>query len=165
MPMDAGIHAQMTYLIQEEKRYEEKLSELTEQVELWKKRVQLAKEKDELELAGEARERVQKLMADRKEADVKLETIRHEKQMLRKDARRPSGEEVARAEAMLERLRQSGIVDPDEAALEREFEEMHAEQAVRELRRTGEEEVDVDELRELRREFEEKGGDQSEQAE
>ena len=165
MSMDAGIHGQMTYLIQEEKRYENELEELTEDVELWKKRVQLAEDKSEPELADQARQRVRKLMAERKEAEVKLETIQHEKEMLRKDARGPSGEEVARAEAMLERLRQSGIVDPDEAALQREFDELHAEQAVRELRRTGEDEVDVDELRKLREQSGEPGTGDADQAE
>lgn len=154
MPTDAGLHAQMTYLIQEEKRYEEQLAELTEDLELWKKRVQLAEEKGMPDLADEARERARGLMTDFKEAEVKLETIQHEKKMLRKEARRPSGEEVARAEAMLERLRQSGIVDPDEAALEREFDDLASEQAVRELRRTGEDEVDLDALRELKRQAE-----------
>jgi phage shock protein A len=141
----------MTYLIQEEKRFEEKLAELTEELEVWKKRVQLAEKKGMPDLADEARERARKLMTEFKEAEVKLETLQHEKKMLRKDARRPTGEEVARAEAMLERLRQSGIVDPDEAALEREFDDLAAEQAVRELRRTGEDQVDVDALRELKR--------------
>lgn len=154
MPTDAGLHAQMTYLIQEEKRYEEQLAELTEKLELWKKRVQLAEEKGVPDLADEARERARTLMADFKEAEVKLETLQHEKKMLRKDARRPTGEEVARAEAMLERLRQSGIVDPDEAALEREFDDLAAEQAVRELRRTGEDKADVDSLREMKRKAE-----------
>jgi phage shock protein A len=154
MPTDAGLHAQMTYLIQEEKRYEEQLAELTEELELWKKRVQLAEDKGMPDLADEARQRARTLMADFKEAEVKLETLQHEKKMLRKEARRPTGEEVARAEAMLERLRQSGIVDPDEAALEREFDDLAAEQAVRELRRTGEDEVDVDALRELKRKAE-----------
>lgn len=154
MPTDAGLHAQMTYLIQEEKRYEEELTELTEKVELWKKRVQLAKEKGMPDLADEARERVHGLMADLKDKEVKLETLQHEKTMLRKDARRPTGEEVARSEAMLERLRQSGIVDPEEAALEREFDDLSSEQALRELRRTGEEQVDIDELRAMKRKAE-----------
>lgn len=154
MPTDAGLHAQMTYLIQEEKRYEEQLAELTEKLELWKKRVQLAEQKGMPDLADEARERARTLMTDFKEAEVKLETLQHEKKMLRKDARRPTGEEVARAEAMLERLRQSGIVDPDEAALEREFDDIAAEQAVRELRRSGEDKVDVDALREMKRKAE-----------
>lgn len=154
MPTDAGLHAQMTYLIQEEKRYEEKLAELTEKLELWKKRVQLAEEKGMPDLADEARERARKLMTEFKEAEVKLDTLQYEKKQLRKDARRPTGEEVARAEAMLERLRQSGIVDPDEAALEREFDDLAAEQAVRELRRTGEEEVDLDSLRDMKRQAE-----------
>ncbi|MGM0556116.1 MAG: hypothetical protein ACQEVA_07040 [Myxococcota bacterium] len=159
MPMDAGLHAQMTYLIQEEKRYEEQLSTLTEDLELWKKRVQLAEEKGMPDLADEARDRARKLMTEFKDAEVKLETLQHEKKMLRKDARRPTGEEVERAEAMLERLRQSGIVDPDEAALEREFDDLAAEQAVRELRRTGEDQVDVDALRELKRKAEAREAD------
>ncbi len=154
MPTDAGLHAQMTYLIQEEKRYEEQLAELTEKLELWKKRVQLAEQKGMPDLADEARERARTLMTDFKEAEVKLETLQHEKKLLRKDARRPTGEEVARSEAMLERLRQSGIVDPDEAALEREFDDIAAEQAVRELRRSGEDKVDVDALREMKRKAE-----------
>ena len=119
---------------------------------MWKKRVHLAKEKGMSDLAEEARERVRSLVTDVKEAAVKLETLQHEKEMLRKDARRPTGEEVARSEAMLERLRQSGIVDPDEAALEREFDEMASEQALRELRRSGEDQVDVEALREMKRE-------------
>lgn len=151
MPTDAGLHAQMTFLIQEEKRFEATLRSLSEDAELWKTRVQLADDKDRPELARQARERLNEVLTDVQEAQVKLDTIKYEKQRLRREARRPTGVEVERAEAMVDRLRQSGVIDPEEAMLEQELDEVAAEQALRELRRTGEDQIDLAALREFRR--------------
>ena len=140
MPIDPVIHAHMTYLVQQEKKAREKADGLEEEIELWKKRVRLAEDKGMPDLADEARQRAKKLIAQRREVEVDLETIATEKKMLRKESRRPSGEEVARAEEILRRWKESGLVDPDEAVLEREFEEMDAEMAVEELKKEMDEE-------------------------
>lgn len=135
MPIDPGLHAHMTYLVQQEKKYREQADELEEEIELWKKRVRLAEDKGMADLADEARQRARSLIQERREVGVQLDMIDTEKGMLRKESRRPSGEEVARSEEILRRWKESGLVDPDEAVLEREFDEMDAEMAVEELKR------------------------------
>lgn len=143
MPLDPVIHAHMTYLVQREKKARERANGLEEEIELWKKRVRLAEDKGMPDLADEARQRARRLIADRRELDVQLETIATEKRMLIKESRRPSGEEVARAEAILQHWKEIGLVDPDEAVLEREFDEMEAEQALEEFKKEmGEEKRD-----------------------
>ncbi|MFP4600582.1 MAG: hypothetical protein ACLFVJ_20170 [Persicimonas sp.] len=134
MPIDPVIHAHMTYLVQQEKKARQRADGLEEEIELWKKRVRLAEEKGMPDLADEARGRTRKLIAERRGLEVDLEMIATEKGMLRKESRRPDGQEVARAEEILRRWKESGLVDPDEAVLEREFDEMHAEQALEEFK-------------------------------
>jgi hypothetical protein len=124
----------MTYLVQKEKKARQRADGLEDEIELWKKRVRLAEEKGMPDLADEARQRTKKLISERRELEVELDMIDTEKGMLRKESRRPSGEEVARAEETLRRWEESGLVDPDEAVLEREFDEMDAEMALQELK-------------------------------
>ena len=52
--MDAGIHAEMTVLIQQENELEEEKATLTKDIALWEKRVGLALGKNMDELADEA---------------------------------------------------------------------------------------------------------------
>lgn len=135
MPIDPVIHAHMTYLVQQQKKARERADGLEEEIELWKKRVRLAEDKGMPDLADEARQRARQLIAERRELEDKLDLMATEKRMLIKESRRPSGDEVARAEALLERWKESGLVDPDEAVLEREFDEMEAEQALEEFKK------------------------------
>ena len=131
----------MTYLVQKEKKARERASGLEDEIEVWKKRVRLAEDKGKPDLADEARQRARKLIAERRELEDQLGLIGTEKRMLIKESRRPTGDEVARAEQLLQRWKDSGLVDPDEAVLEREFDEMHAEQALDEFKKEiGEEE-------------------------
>jgi hypothetical protein len=127
--VNPGIHAEMANLIHREKEIEEKLDELEKEVPVWKKRVKLATDKGMTDLAAEAQERFDMLDAKAKKLAAELDSIQQQKDMLRYEARRPSGREVERAEAMVESVRLAGLVDPDEAALDREFKELAAKKA------------------------------------
>ena len=129
MPIDPGIHAELTLLIQQEKKLREELEKLAEEeMPQWRRRVQLAREKGMEELAEQAIARAREVRTRMQEIEHELEVIDMDKSMLRRESRRPSGVEVERAEALLGSFRQSGLVDPDEAALEREFEELRRQQ-------------------------------------
>lgn len=119
--MDPSYRHEMAYLIREEKRLEEDLEKLREEFATWKRRVALAQEKGHPELAAQATERVDELRTRGHAAREELELIAAKKRLLIRQARRPDGVEVARAEAMLEEVRQGGLIDPDEASLEEEF--------------------------------------------
>ncbi len=140
MPIDPVIHAHMTYLVQKEKKARERADGLEEEIDLWKKRVRLAEERGMPDLADEARQRAKKLIAERRELEDQFDLIATEKGMLQKESRMPTGDEVARAEELLRRWKESGLVDPDEAVLEREFDELDAERALQEFK----DDVDVD---------------------
>lgn len=124
--MDPVLHAEMALLVQREKKLEEEQKALLEEITLWRRRVELAKDKGMTDLAGEASERVKQLAERGRAVDLELDVIEMDKSMLRKQSRRPDGREVERAEALLESFRQGGLVDPDEASLEREFRELAA---------------------------------------
>lgn len=124
--MDPVLHAEMALLVQREKKLEEERKALLEEITLWRRRVELAKEKGMTDLAREASERVNQLAERGRAVDLELDVIEMDKSMLRKQSRRPDGREVERAEALLESFRQGGLVDPDEASLEREFRELAA---------------------------------------
>lgn len=124
--MDPVLHAEMALLVQREKKLEEERKTLLEEITLWRRRVELAKDKGMTDLAGEASERVKQLAERGRAVDLELDVIEMDKSMLRKQSRRPDGREVERAEALLESFRQGGLVDPDEASLEREFRELAA---------------------------------------
>lgn len=124
--MDPVLHAEMALLVQREKKLEEERKTLLEEITLWRRRVELAKEKGMTDLAKEASERVKQLAERGRAVDLELDVIEMDKSMLRKQSRRPDGREVERAEALLESFRQGGLVDPDEASLEREFRELAA---------------------------------------
>ena len=57
MAVDPVIHAHMAYLVQCEKKDREVAEKLEDDIALWKKRVGLARERGEGELAEQARER------------------------------------------------------------------------------------------------------------
>jgi len=112
--MDPVIHAEMTILIRREKELEEEILELqSEEIPLWSKRVGLAENKGMAELADEARGRVRELQAQLDKNQKELDSIDMQKSMLRYESKRPSGNEVERAEALLEQVRAAGLVDPD----------------------------------------------------
>lgn len=112
--VDPGIHAEMTILIQREKELEREIEELeTDEIPLWTKRVALAEDKGLSELADQARERVVELKSRLAKARSEVDSIDMHKSMLRHESRRPSGNEVERAEALLEQVRLAGLVDPD----------------------------------------------------
>lgn len=113
--VDPVIHAEMTILIRREKELEEQLAELKEELPVWAKRVRLAEDKGMTDLADEARVRARELKAKYDKAQQELDSIDMQKSMLRHQSRRPSGNEVERAEALLEQVRQAGLVDPDKA--------------------------------------------------
>lgn len=131
--VNPGIHAEMALLIHREKELEEELDKLTGEIPVWKKRVKLARDKGMDELAGEALQRARELDARARSCASELESIEQQKQMLRYEARRPSGKEVERSEALLESVRLGGLVDPDEASLDREFKELAAREATDEV--------------------------------
>lgn len=127
--VNPGIHAEMTILIQREKELEQAIDELKdEQIPLWEKRVKLADQKGMPELADEAEQRVELLRGKLSEAQLELDSIDMKKDMLRKESRRPSGAEVERAEAMVESVRQAGLVDPDRT----DWDELEKKAAARE---------------------------------
>jgi phage shock protein A len=121
MPIDAFVHAQMKNLMMRKKSAEEELTKVRADGQLWKGRVQLAQEKNLTELAVQAEEKLVSLRSRRDELKFELEKIEQEKDVLRYQARRPSGDEVERAEFMVEQVRQGGLIDPDKAGLEREL--------------------------------------------
>lgn len=117
-------HAEMTHLIRREKELERKLEKLRDDFGTWTDRVELAQKTGRDELARRARQRVEQLRAEGRDLRRELKLLVAKKRMVRREHRRPTGNEVRRAEALLESFRQSGLVDPDEAALEEEFDQL-----------------------------------------
>lgn len=114
--VDPVIHAEMTILVRREKELNEQVADLeSKELPLWAKRVQLAENKGMADLADEARGRLRELQAQLTSAKGELDSIEMQKSMLRHQARRPSGVEVARAEHLVEQARLAGLVDPDRA--------------------------------------------------
>src|SRR5690554_5027257 len=133
MAVDPVIHAHMAYLVQCEKKDLEVAEKLEEDIALWKKRVGLARERGEDELAEQARERALALIAERRALQTRLDMIANEKDILRRESRRPDGHELEYAEELLRRWQESGLVDPEKAALDEEFDKLDSEQALAEL--------------------------------
>ena len=129
MPIDPYLHAQMTNLVMREKELLQEEEKLKEDIPLWSKRVKLATDKGMHDLARQAQEKLDELTAREGSLRTELDTIGMEKDMIRKQSRMPSGNEVARAEAMLEQVRQGGLVDPDRASFEQEMRDLEAEVA------------------------------------
>lgn len=111
--VDPVVHAKMTMLIQQEKKLKEELDELEKEIPVWEKRIELARQKGMPDLARQAKERVEQLAARKAAISQEFDVIDMDKGMLRYEARRPSGVEVQRAEAMLDAVRLGGLVDPD----------------------------------------------------
>lgn len=125
MPIDASLHAQMTHFVMREKELQKELLKLQEDLPLWTKRVSLARQHGKDDLADQAQEKLSELQSKESAMRLELETIEMEKDMLRKQSRRPKDSpEVARAEAALEQIRMGGLVDPDRTDIERELEQM-----------------------------------------
>lgn len=114
----------MTDLVRRAKELEREREKIAKELPVWSRRVELAREKGMDELAEQARQRHDDLQARRDEIRTKLDVIGQEKDMLRYQSKRPSGREVERAEAMVEQVRQGGLIDPDEAKMERELDEL-----------------------------------------
>lgn len=124
MPIDPVIQAEMKNLVMRSKQLEKELTQIEEDLPMWERRVDLAREKNRPELAMQAAEKADKMRSRKQEITTELDVIQQEKDMLRYQARRPSGVEVARAEMMLEEVRMGGLVDPDKAKTERELDEL-----------------------------------------
>jgi phage shock protein A len=136
--MDPVIRAEMAMLIQREKKATEELEALREELGLWRRRVELALEKGMVELAEQADARVEEIRTKGRAVRHELEVIEMDKSMLLEQSRRsrgPTGQEVARAEALLDSFRESGLVDPDEAMLEREIRDLQSQLDVERLKR------------------------------
>lgn len=124
MPIDPVIQAEMKNLVMRSKQLEKELTQIEEDLPMWERRVDLAREKNRPELAMQAAEKADEMRSRKQEITTELDVIQQEKDMLRYQARRPSGVEVARAEMMLEEVRMGGLVDPDKAKTERELDEL-----------------------------------------
>lgn len=122
--MDPVLHAQMTALMKRKKELEGERAQLDKDLPLWQKRVELARSKGMSDLARQAQEKLDELRRKDAENRTQFDIIDQEKDMLRYQARRPSGEEVARAEHMLDQVRMGGLVDPDKAKMERELNDL-----------------------------------------
>lgn len=136
--MNEGIRAELAMLIQREKQANAELDALREELALWRGRVELALEKGMTELAEQADARVEELRHKGRGLKYELETIEMDKETLRKEGRMsrgPTGQEVRRAEALLDGFRESGLVDPEEARLNRELRELQSQMDVEKLKR------------------------------
>lgn len=111
--VDPVVHAKMTMLKQQEKKLNDELDGLEKEIPLWQGRVELATQKGMADLARQAGVRVQELQERRAEIAREFEVLEMDKGMLRYEARRPSGIELQRSEAMLDEVRLGGLVDPD----------------------------------------------------
>jgi hypothetical protein len=117
-------HAEMALLIRREKEIDEKLQELSREYATWKDRVELAEKTGRNELAQRAQERLDQVRAEASELRSEQKRLHTMKKKVRYESRRPSGNEVQRAQALLEGFRQSGLIDPEEAALDAAFENL-----------------------------------------
>lgn len=111
--VDPAIHAKMTILIQQEKKLQDELATIRGEIPTWEKRVQLAKQRGMTDLAQQAQERADQLAARIAAIEHECEVIEMDKEMLRYEAKRPSGIELERAEALLDSIRVGGLIDPD----------------------------------------------------
>ena len=121
MPIDPVIREQMIDIITRVKKLQQEQERITQELTLWQGRVTLAREKGRPELAEQAEERVSTLQAKFAQVSTDIDFVNQERDVLRGQARRPSGVEVARAEAMAEQVRLGGLVDPDREDFEFDF--------------------------------------------
>ncbi len=122
--MDPVLHAEMTQLLSDEKDYTTERATLVKDYPTWKKRVELATNKGMPELADEAAARVEEMRLRISEIDIELEMIEDKKKRLRYEAKRPSGDELRRSNALLNSMKAGGLIDPDEVALNMKFEKL-----------------------------------------
>ncbi|MFU8805475.1 MAG: hypothetical protein ACNA8W_16810 [Bradymonadaceae bacterium] len=139
--MDPVLRAEMAMLIQREKKALEDLDKIRAELPIWRRRVELAHDKGMTELAEQADAHIEELRNKGRGLKYELEVIEMDKSMLLKQGRtrRPSGGEVERAEALLDSFRESGLVDPEEATLNRELGELQSQMDVDKLKRDNEE--------------------------
>jgi hypothetical protein len=112
--VDPGIHAEMALLIQREQELERRRIKVAKDLVLWKKRIGLAEQKGKLSLAAQAEERLRTLQDEDREMATEIESIAMQKSHLRYESRRPSGDEVVRAETMVEMAKLSGLLPDDD---------------------------------------------------
>lgn len=124
--VNPGIRAELAIYIRREREINEELTKLQEEIPVWKRRVDLASEKGMAELANQAQERVDQLLAKRQSLRREIDAIEEKKRGLRYEARRPSGASVRRAEAMVEGAIQAGLIR-DEDSLEAKLERLARE--------------------------------------
>ena len=86
---------------------------MSDECALWKKRIQLAESKSKFSLASQAQERLEELEAEKRSIALELESIDMQKSQLRYESRRPSGDEVERAELLVEMAKLNGYLDDD----------------------------------------------------
>lgn len=114
-------HAEMALLVHRDKQIDEELQALAKDHATWKQRVELAKKKKRQELVDGAKQRLAQVRQQAQELRSEKKRIKTMKDKVRYESRRPSGNEVQRAEALLESFRQSGLVDPERAELDQAF--------------------------------------------
>ena len=123
--MTNPFQAEMAYLIRREREIEARLQELSKEFGVWKERVGLAERAGKSDLAEAASERVNTLRTEATELRDELKLLVEKKRLVRQESRRPTGNEVARAEALLESFQLSGLIDdPEETDLMREFDNL-----------------------------------------
>jgi hypothetical protein len=131
-----AFRAEMAALIKQEKELEEELEEARSHVLLWARRGKLALAAGEKALATAARSKAVEAQAEFKRAQTQLDEIRHRKNAVRMDWRRPTGQDAERtiqAEVLLEQFRMQGLA-PEEEELEQVSAQAGAEEALRELK-------------------------------
>ncbi len=112
--MTNPFQAEMAYLIRREKEIEERLQALSKEFGTWKERVGLAERAGKHELADAAAERLDALRGEATELREELRLLVEKKRLVRRESRRPTGNEVARAEALLESFQTSGLLSEED---------------------------------------------------
>ena len=124
MAMDPGIREELKQVVMRMKMLQREREQLLKDKELWTTRVHLATSKGLSDLAAQAQAKADDVEAKLTRNQLDLHQFEIEKDRLRYQSKRPSGQEVARSQAMLERVREGGLIDPDKAQLDRELEEL-----------------------------------------
>lgn len=112
--MTNPFQAEMAYLIRREKEIEERLQALSKEFGTWKERVGLAERAGKQDLADAAAERLDALRGEATELREELRLLVEKKRLVRRESRRPTGNEVARAEALLESFQTSGLLSEED---------------------------------------------------
>ncbi len=121
-------HAEMALLIRREKELEKELNELAIALKTWRDRIQMAADAGRDELADQARAKLEEIKTEALMQRQELQSVQDKKKKLRRQSRRPSGQEVRRSKAILDGFRESGLVDPEEAEMDDLAKETRAQQ-------------------------------------